>query len=419
MSDILWPSSCDDGGRDNTYTEVQFEPRKPCPSGPVIWSGTTVKNNAVLSKATPVPEVYISDQLGPGWRKAKAMGQLLPFTNYGVRRTVFEAAGGVHLGNCYWPSSSIGRFRTGNHCGFSEIRIPDPPDLSLPDVDALLQAAWADAKSDGIDLLTEMAEFPETIKLFESWKDRFDKRADRVAKDARKKRRRGGFKGAAQQYIDDFSNAWMESRYGWRPLVYTANDIRDKMEEWKEDHPFILRRYRKTEKSSVLLKDTPIIHTISGTSGSVGTGSMIDHSITGRALVTTKLVRKSVQNAVTINPLATAYELVPYSFVADWFLNAGDIFRAHWPAAFFEGTAACTSLKTQTKITLGFKQGYDAGVGPSFTEVKFMYSATDYRRTPRSTIPLNLSVRNRLSLAKLTDLSILFKQQLRRRGLRI
>lgn len=418
MGDLIQPYHCPGDGRALLYTRKDFAHDDACQGTP-LWSGQLDNGRAITTVSED--ETLVSESSGAGWRKAKAQGELLPFTRYHVKRKRVLATGGTLTGGCYWLPHTSGRTASGEFCGFAEVRIPTPPETEQPDVASLLQSAWADAKSDAVDLLTEVAESPETVRMFKSYYDRFFRRSNRVSRDARNMRRREGRPitgDRVRSWSDDFQQAWMESRYGWRPLVGSANDIVDTWNTWKDSEEFTLRRYRKSETTGGGGEAT-IDHLIAGTSGYIGTGTTYSHTIKGRALVTTKIVRKSLATAVTINPLATAWEVVPYSFVVDWFLNTSDIVRAHWPVSAFAGSVACTSVKTTTRAQLGFKANYAADEGPMFTPCKFMYSVQEYNRTPRDSIPFRLTVGAKLSIAKILDLTIIFRQKLRKTGLRL
>lgn len=114
---------------------------------------------------------------------------------------------------------------------------------------------------------------------------------------------------------DALSHVWMNFRYNIMPLVYTAVDIAN---AYDFDPEFLT--VRKGEKSSPeiiidsnlppLVVDTQFLVFIKDRAKSdVGPFSLTTKQVTG-------------------NILTTAWELVPLSFVVDWFINIGDFVTA-------------------------------------------------------------------------------------------
>jgi len=55
--------------------------------------------------------------------------------------------------------------------------------------------------------------------------------------------------------------------------------------------------------------------------------------------------------AMTVNPFVTAWELIPLSFVADWFINVGDFIASHFSSDRAVSSVACTAIKTSSTST--------------------------------------------------------------------
>lgn len=118
-------------------------------------------------------------------------------------------------------------------------------------------------------------------------------------------------RGRIRDSVDRLADNWLEYTYGWAPLiadVYGGIDALHKgvTGEGKE----VSGRQGK------------------GPSRSAGQGLPaigLGHSATSRGTVINPTVR-SLQELGLLNPFSLAWELLPYSFVADWFLPIGDIF---------------------------------------------------------------------------------------------
>lgn len=405
--------SCDDGGYIATNTYDYFT-NWDCVSG-YQWTSDPIPlpGGLMITQKAEEKVVTHSDAI-PGWRKAIQAGDVIPFTKYQVASVSFSCQPGKHKGNCV---ASYGRVRTkyhGDALALSQVRIPVPPESQPESTDRLLQSAWADVKSSGIDILTELAEAPETVKMFRGYVDAFRRRSDHVAKQSRKKGLRNGRKTHIKP-IDAFGNAWMETRYGWRPLVGSAQSICDEWEDWKRPIKRRIRR-RKSDTGSAATSDMSGVTKYPTDNGVDIVEGTLSSVITNRALVIAELTKGTVPGSISINPLATAWELVPASFCVDWFLNTSDLFRAHWPSSFLGQTAACISTKVVKDLTFRFNYKDWDDPGPydaQATHGSFVYRAKSYDRTPTHRIPWNLSYKAKLSPAKVLDLGFIIRNALR------
>jgi hypothetical protein len=117
--------------------------------------------------------------------------------------------------------------------------------------------------------------------------------------------------------------AWLELQYGWKPLLGTIYDTVDKI------HDVIISDYRRVRGRA---------------SESVPTGEKISETVeeygTLKGLVNRKgkytceiglLIKTSLDDSAaaysSLNPISIAWELVPFSFVVDWFIDIGGYLR--------------------------------------------------------------------------------------------
>lgn len=114
---------------------------------------------------------------------------------------------------------------------------------------------------------------------------------------------------------DALSHVWMNFRYNIMPLVYTAVDIAN---AYDFDPEFLtVRKGLKSFPEIILDPDLPSL--IVDTQFLVFIKDRAKSDV-GPFSLTTKVV--------TGNLLTTAWELVPLSFVVDWFINIGDFITA-------------------------------------------------------------------------------------------
>lgn len=408
--------SCDDGGFVCVSTDHRKWSGPPC-SG---WESVISSNYTIISNKTPVKEVGYSYPV-PGWHKLLENGDLLPMTDYNVSRSGFFSTPMVWKGRCDQNASgSKSRMFSGQAGGIYSATIPGPPviveELNL---DKLLQSAWADANSQGFDLLTNVAESPETFRMFDKYRKKAKDRLDHVRGKAYKSLiPRSGRKPSAARLLGQFQNIWMEVRYGWRPLVGAADEIVEEWEARKDPDRTSKLKVTKSDTLSATSASFPTDVVVMGMIPLTGTTCLRKNSKTGRATVVGIIRESSVPRGININPLATAWELVPYSFVVDWFVNTSDLFQAHWPKAFFEQSAACVSVKDHYTVKAQYKDArasHDIAAHPTTgVPVVLFYSNEEYTRIPRHDVPLSLTFDLNVTVPKAVDLLILMKQKFKR-----
>jgi hypothetical protein len=125
-------------------------------------------------------------------------------------------------------------------------------------------------------------------------------------------------------------NAWLELQYGWKPLlsdVYGATEAIAKANNPSGNQNKIFKKVtgRSTRKVEPFIKTNyPIGSGDIGYSYSVATGICM---VSCRVGITYTKTSPAVSNLASLgitNPALLAWELLPYSFVADWFFPIGD-----------------------------------------------------------------------------------------------
>lgn len=140
---------------------------------------------------------------------------------------------------------------------------------------------------------------------------------------------------------------WMAYRYGVMPLVYS---YRDAMKTLARHQNVKSRSFR-----SVYPRETGV--SLPG-SGSTFRRTRIEGSIIIRGNVFQSFSSDEVAkfSGFGFNPLVTAWELIPYSFVADWFVNTGDYIARRTNQSWARQKWACLSRRdsytTYTEVHL-------------------------------------------------------------------
>jgi hypothetical protein len=157
-----------------------------------------------------------------------------------------------------------------------------------------------------------------------------------ILRSARSSIRRGNGIKELREYLnkgslDDAMNLWMEYRYGWRPLLYDiashqqaiANILSDAGRYWKSKGTSDIQT--TTEVSGV---DLGVLSTANIPVKAVGDVKALPKRVGAIAGYFYKIDQSAINPALYWlgfqSPTAVIWELVPYSFVVDWFANVGD-----------------------------------------------------------------------------------------------
>lgn len=215
---------------------------------------------------------------------------------------------------------------------------------------------------------------------------------------------------------DAFMNAWMSYRYALMPLIYSARDIAELISS-KDDLYKTVRRAVDKSIPNPNIPDSSCFYTT--TNG----------SITARVMAkgrwdTSKL---KLMGQVGLNPISTAWEVIPLSFVIDWFINFGDYLTAvsgTWSSMATQ-LAGCVSVRTniesQTSLRLEVKEKkrftmtfgpltpYDVERGSDrFVDIPLVTRINNsYERTPFSIADLKVVHSPYLNWKRLIDGTIL------------
>lgn len=130
---------------------------------------------------------------------------------------------------------------------------------------------------------------------------------------------------------------WLEYRYGWRPLIQDTHEVVRQATKLRaaSDRRFqVARGGASSERSITLSIDTKIY---SDAYAVVGTRTLTEKVRANAGVMFStrpSSIGERVSSALGLGArdvLPTAWELVPFSFVADWFVNIGDWLEAISP----------------------------------------------------------------------------------------
>lgn len=198
------------------------------------------------------------------------------------------------------------------------------------------------------------AEIDKTFKMFRPNLMRALETLAKAQKDYRKEVRKNG-KGLARLKLglntvnglgNFIAGKWLQYRYGILPLIYDWEDFMKVANETDIPKRLTSRakaKYVFDERSEevVTTSDVYFTHTRTtkqNTSVTVRGGCMYEHDL---------LLKDRIGYSAS-NIIPTAWELVPFSFVVDWFVNAGDLIGAIQPKVGVKELARWTKTTIET-----------------------------------------------------------------------
>lgn len=185
--------------------------------------------------------------------------------------------------------------------------------------------------------------------------------------------------------IGSIPNSWLEKQYGWVPLLLDVKGAYDLMRSIDEEND----AFRVTAKGARFVEvpidfwsvpENPVPNPCRTNFHSTGQGRYgvfvrLDYTMENPAL-------HELQQAGLVNPVALAWNLLPYSFVVDWFLPVGD-YLSSWTAALgltFKGGSVSRYQRSEFSVT---------GTRPTYPQ----YYTNSYSGGPGKYIALNMSRR--------------------------
>lgn len=235
--------------------------------------------------------------------------------------------------NTWWHMHGTRRFNNGPPI-FLRTDIAEVASCRQSVIDLAVTSAHAKVDTSEMMALATLAESGKTVeslysilrKVFRIWKAV----------------RRLDVKAASEEFSPkELANAYMQARYALRPLLYDVNDLMSALEKKRGSSR---QTFRGWEQDSISGQDT--------TYGCVVQDHLScdvlrewSYHVSARAGV---LCNVTVDGAgvfgLTQIP-ETLWELVPFSFIVDWFCNVGDTIAAYTPDYGVEQLASWVTVK--------------------------------------------------------------------------
>lgn len=242
----------------------------------------------------------------PNYHKRRRNGELLPMTPWYQYKATGSASGSYSIttvDTTATPDQYADWYSVGTEWVPSESWALDEEHICIhiPDkYDQYVQEAAAKIYSQGHDTLTCLAELTQLKSLFEVIAKRLIKRK-------------------LPKKLKEVTGDWLATRYGLRPLIYDIESLNEAIKNLNDG------RTRYSEKAG----STTSYSYLDEVTDSKSCYSLV-HRFTDKVKVG---LRGSVVADVDVpefqfNPLQTGWELIPFSFVFDWFVNVGKTLAA-------------------------------------------------------------------------------------------
>jgi hypothetical protein len=347
--------------------------------------------NSEISKTTSLTGyMYTSGQLTPNFHKKVKSGALLPYTNF--EQMTYDCYSILGSRSRSDDDGSFWNAVPGHYINSTPLTIEEFTAGISSDAHEYLQRAAAVISSRGYDALTAIAEFASVARLFQNLLNSFLTLLSNFRR----------------LNLKEISDLWLEGRYGWRTLVYDIISFNDTLENLSS-----FNRSRYTERQGGRYSSSDFFENYSSGSSSglhVQTDKLYEYDVSVRGSITADITVDAFQ----FNPIVTAWELVPFSFVVDWFISVGTAIQAASFSLRVRGYTAALGYQVKLKRTIeNYLVGTDSGISGS-SQASSVATGIYSLRVP-SSVSLRPRLHVKLDYLKGLDLLALIYQRLPRR----
>lgn len=320
--------------------DAQFYVSTTSVSGGV--STTTYANQAVRTQVTlsdTVPRKLPADLFAAGTRRSglsfirKSSAVSMGNTVQGPNFTVSRGVPAINL----WNADSLGT----------------EPSLPNQDWELVLNKIRSDIRGEAVNLAMAVAEYKQTAKLFRAL-------AGGVSS-------RGRSLGRALKSKNGVAKTWLGFQYGVKPAVSdilgSIDELKNACAQPKYVHGKETRRHVSRNVQKVTLNSTYHRHDAQLEFIKIRVDRM-----RYRAVYNPREAFNVIVAHGFTNPFALAYELIPFSFVIDWWINVGEMLASLDNLLLFDSLDAIKSWRIDSARYLTSPGYYRSGDPRTFLE---------------------------------------------------
>lgn len=338
----------------------------------------------------------ITDVVTPNFRTLKKCGDFLPLNPVTIVTAVEERIPG-DVNSLYKFGSSTYRY-TGKYHLADSWHFPLPT-VEQSMIDAAVLRAAANAASAQWDVLTTLAEIRSTVDTLRGLAYAFNNRTSWAAEKAWASR------GLRKHAWDRFREIWLTARYGVRPIIMDIKNSYAALRALNDQLDRVIGRGRQdtTVEDQFATSPTPVWE---------GQHYWRDETLTATITVRGWASHKfetTWSKSFGADPLVTAWELIPYSFIVDWFISIGDWVSTLRPrfTGSYEGLASSTKVVVEQKLVSHWEVLVPSATASGGRTCTTIRTTERYQRLPVSSVPFP-PVNPELNLGRITDLATIF-----------
>lgn len=251
----------------------------------------------------------------PNFNRRKAAGELIPYTKF----TQYEASNYIQTGgsgSCTYTSggyanwsNGFGPWNSDPLSWESEVNDIVAPQV-LEDPAKYIQSAASSIYSSGMDASTTLAELHKTVRMFKQLGAGL---VIVALKNARLRKQLA--KMSPREYAAKAASIWLEIRYGWRILLYDVQNLDDAL------NSFDAKRETFTARSGSTTNQVVHVYDNSYENGTRIVSDIVYYDVD--VGVRGSVAAQIQPSRFSFNAAVTAWELVPFSFIVDWFISVG------------------------------------------------------------------------------------------------
>jgi len=340
----------------------------------------------------------------PEYRKLIAEGSVLPINYYKWSKSIVKQPKG------YWPEPWPTSSTFWSHRGISVSYDESVAELTEQAVAQATAGLFEDVSEGDFNASVSAAEMPKTLRLVASTATRLGgafrslRRFDvpgafrslgagsgphyrslvRRSNTARKQALRSG--DVAKAGLQFAAGSWLEVKYGWKPLLMEVHSGSEALgRHFAKANSSDLRSYGsgKAKTSAVLAPNSNYKVVVNG-----------ERKVSVRYAVYSRVVSPGLRTAAGLgltNPASVAWELLPFSFVVDWFLPVGN---------FIDSLSATAGTKFSSgAMMVKVEEGFDSSIssayyGGQWYGTNWTYESSDksFERTVLTSYPARTNI---------------------------